>query len=374
MESKSWLQLLDSMRYQGDPLADKAIESVVREHGANKLKSANAYSSVEGLAKQGDKECTEFLAFYDRDPPWLKDSSIPWVSRFRDGRRFFVRNAPSAGLALMYGSLIALFAVNSENKVLLKTGRLSHYGDVQRRIFETLAFVKDIVLCEDIKDIKRTVCKVRLLHAQVRYFIKNSCGTWNSLEHGEPVNQEDQLATLLAFSIAVIKGLRKLGIQGSNNEHNNYLLLWKFVGHYLGVHENLLCDTMSETSDLSDIIKQRLCHPDEASQNLTNALLTSFTHRMPFYLSFSVSSQLSRYIIDDERIANGLGLEKVTFSTKVVINLLYGFNIVLEFLQHYIGPFENLLYKFGRKALTSLVEVSLHNNKPSFTFKTLKPN
>ena len=55
----------------------------------------------------------------------------------------------------------------------------------------------------------RSAQKVRLMHDAVRHLI---------LEHGWdpalglPINQEDQLGTLLTFSAVILDGLRKLGL------------------------------------------------------------------------------------------------------------------------------------------------------------------
>jgi len=61
--------------------------------------------------------------------------------------------------------------------VLSAMGRLSPYGDVRQRLFETLHFVKVVVLGSP-SDIKEACMRVRLLHAAVRYHLCHRDGGW----------------------------------------------------------------------------------------------------------------------------------------------------------------------------------------------------
>ena len=62
-------------------------------------------------------------------------------------------------------------------QVLSAMGRLSPYGDVRQRLFETLYFVKVVVLGSP-SDIKEACMRVRLLHAAVRYHLCHREGGW----------------------------------------------------------------------------------------------------------------------------------------------------------------------------------------------------
>ena len=56
-------------------------------------------------------------------------------------------------------------------------GRMTAYGDVRRRLFETLHFVKEVVLSAP-GDIKAECMRVRLLHAAVRYYVQHHDNRW----------------------------------------------------------------------------------------------------------------------------------------------------------------------------------------------------
>lgn len=56
-------------------------------------------------------------------------------------------------------------------------GCLTAYGDVRRRLFETLHFVKEVVL-GSATDIKAECTRVRLLHAAIRYHLWHRSTGW----------------------------------------------------------------------------------------------------------------------------------------------------------------------------------------------------
>lgn len=62
-------------------------------------------------------------------------------------------------------------------QVLSAMGRLSPSGDVHQRLFETLHFVKVVVLGSP-SNIKEACMRVRLLHAAIRYHLCHRDGGW----------------------------------------------------------------------------------------------------------------------------------------------------------------------------------------------------
>ena len=63
------------------------------------------------------------------------------------------------------------------SQVLTAMGRMTAYGDVRCRLFETLHFVKEVVLGAP-GDIKAECTRVRLLHAAVRYYVQHRDNRW----------------------------------------------------------------------------------------------------------------------------------------------------------------------------------------------------
>ena len=111
-------------------------------------------------------------------------------------------------------------------KVLYLTARLD--TDARRRVMETGQFLIDVLTVGGLDDEhgkgRRTIQRVRLMHAAVRHLImaRNDqgappvCGNEPPLWHkdwGTPINQEDLARTRLAFSYIVADSLPRLGVR-----------------------------------------------------------------------------------------------------------------------------------------------------------------
>lgn len=103
---------MDNYREECDPLADKAICIAVQKLGNDILNSRNLLANIKQLSKDGVDECRSYLEVFEKEPPWTVD----WTSA-EAGRKFFVRNAITGGLVLMYGSLVSSFTAPKGNKV-----------------------------------------------------------------------------------------------------------------------------------------------------------------------------------------------------------------------------------------------------------------
>lgn len=87
--------------------------------------------------------------------------------------------------------------------------------------------------------------RVRVLHAKVRRSILQQKKTgndgqsiprWDTERNGIPINQEDMAATLLAFSVNVLIGIKIIsGRPLPEREQRDYLALWRYVGWLLGI-------------------------------------------------------------------------------------------------------------------------------------------
>lgn len=354
---------LNRKRFECDPLADNAMAEVARVRGEKAIKGHYVLRAVQDLGRlSGDSHCARFIEFYEQEPPW----EVDW-QMWELGRRVFVRNSVFAGLVLMYGSLVSSFTAAYGNKVLSATGRISPNGDVRRRLFETLFFVRAVVLGSS-SEIKEACMRVRLLHAAVRRHLLHRDGGWEIENFGCPINQEDLAGTLSTFSSVVVDGLEILGVSLSKTEKDAYQTLWKYVGFYLGMTSDLLCDNYEEEWKLCNMIRVRQCKPDPDSVVLTEALLQEFASKNPFYLGYNFSSSLSRHFIGDD-LADELGLSRFNMLSQVIMNLLYWILRTSCFTQRRVSFLEHGLYKFGKYALNTIVHLSLGGREPSFIMK-----
>ncbi len=98
----------------------------------------------------------------------------------------------------------------------------------------------------------QSAVRVRLLHANVRRRVlkmaerrkaSSSPGgqaIYDVEKNGMPINQEDLLGTLCAFSSAPLAMLQKIGITPTAQEREDYIALWRHVGFYMGIEPALL--------------------------------------------------------------------------------------------------------------------------------------
>src|ERR1700733_5498854 len=228
-------------------------------------------AAARGIA-QVDGAPESFRALFadvERVPVW-----VDWATLDRGGA-VLLRAGVLGGIVLGLKSLVTGYATPAGNKPLIFSGRLAEQAP--RRLQETSRFVQATIRPGGLRpqgEGYRISLKVRLIHAQVRRLILRS-GRWDSGAWGEPVNQHDQVGTLLLFSLLVLDGLRQLGLRISSEDAEAYMQLWRYSGTLMGVDTELVPTTESEARRLADLIAATQDEPDADSRLLTHALLNT---------------------------------------------------------------------------------------------------
>jgi hypothetical protein len=266
--------LLQQYRQQGDPPADAVITAIAEAGGKNELRLLmNWLADNQDFTVNGQPTpVRNFFASYAQLPAWA-DSK-----RMESGMEFFKKHASQIGLILGCFSLPYCYLGANGAQVLWLTERIKN--DTIRRLRETGEWVFGVNNSKEWitgKAIIRTL-KIRLIHAGARWFSINS-GRWND-DWGYPVNQEDMAGTNLAFSYIVLRGLRKAGIQATEQEEENYLHHINVIGYLNGVAEELLPENLREAYVLDRSIARRQFVSSEAGRGLTHSLLTGITEQV----------------------------------------------------------------------------------------------
>ena len=199
-------------------------------------------------------------------PTW-----VDWQTCDRGGA-MLMRAGALGGAVLGARSLVLGYASPGGNKPLVLSGRLQEQA--LQRLNETARFVQAVCRPGGMRpfaDGWQITVKVRVIHAQVRRMILRS-GKWNEGAWGAPVNQHDMAGTTLLFSVAMIDGLRKLGVQIDPHEAERYIHLWRWVGRVIGVDSDLLPVSEPDAMRLADLIAATMGPPDQDSRDLTKAL------------------------------------------------------------------------------------------------------
>ncbi|MEO6950420.1 MAG: oxygenase MpaB family protein [Polyangia bacterium] len=246
----------------GDPFADRAVDA---------LPPGRAGHALIGAALDGETSVPRALADLVEAvsvvPPWVE-----W-ERIDRGGRFFLRTGLVGGIVLGARALVMSYSSPGGNKPLAFSGRLTE--NAAPRLNETARFVRAVVRPAGMRvggEGWKLTLRVRLIHAQIRRMLAAS-PRWRRDEWGAPINQHDMVAASLVFSVVTLGGVRRLGIDVSESDSDDFMHLWRWVSHVIGVDPALFPVTETEAVRLSDLIGATQAAPDDDSRALTQALL-----------------------------------------------------------------------------------------------------
>jgi hypothetical protein len=289
---------MDEMRMQMDPLADTVIERLFSE---GKVESVNQLMCT--LVENDDLPSSKL-------PPYVREYLVRTQEEvlgvdpeaLRQGQELFELFGPEVMMVLGFYSLPAAYAARKGVQVLARTGLL-HKHPV-RRVFETAQMVVDVMtpggLEPDGRGV-RTLQKVRLMHAAVRYMIRHDTQRpWDAQELGEPLNQEDLAGTLMTFSYVVLEGLRMLRIHLTPEQQQSWLASWVAVGCLLGVDPRLLPATVDEARELTLLIRQRQIAPSPEGVAMTASLIQGLKQLTPNLLEGLPASMIHFFLDQDQ--------------------------------------------------------------------------
>ena len=174
----------------------------------------------------------------------------------------FRRYGNEIASALLLAALPDAFAAEGGAKVLAQTRQLASPDALRRRVRGTAQFLM-LVLAHDtaaktkekqaIEDARwtpnegrcwRAVVALRLYHASIRAMAAPGLAKARDMEiaargiaarNPAVINQEDLLGMLLGFSIGTLDVLDRFGIRLTDDERDDYLTAWNYIGMLLGV-------------------------------------------------------------------------------------------------------------------------------------------
>src|ERR1700756_2420128 len=199
--SSKWTDaLLDRMRKTGDELADKPVKKVLDSGGVDAVNALlrTLVRNDQPVPEELPAEIQDYLAESLALPEWAD------MRKIKRGQQLYDTWGVLITLCLFCASLPASYAAADGVKVLYLTARLD--TDARRRVMETGQFLIDVLTVGGLDEHgkgRRTIQRVRLMHAAVRHLItaRNELtpGMWHP-DWGTPINQEDLAGTLLSFS------------------------------------------------------------------------------------------------------------------------------------------------------------------------------
>lgn len=202
-------------------------------------------------------------------PAWVDEACL------QAGAEFCQRTGVFGLITLRNYSLMGGYESAAINKPLIFTGALK--AGPAKRLAETVAFWVDVTGNGAMKPQApgfNAAFNVRILHAMARHYTRKSAD-WSDAQWGIPVNDADMVATYLGFSLVFLEGLQMLGFRPDAEEVKGIFHLWKYIGHVLGIPQDLLPDTEQEA--IQTLYKWTMTQPpaDADTIALAHALMNA---------------------------------------------------------------------------------------------------
>lgn len=250
---------------ESDSLADAVVASfaTVPEHS---FRAVNAWLDGEPGVPESLAAMLEPIAAL---PDWLD-----WHAVERGSTALWRNGILWIGLSFNCAALAAGYQSGAGVKPLTFTGELSYRS--RRRMQETgrwfLAATSPGALRRNGAGFRETV-RVRFMHAGVRKRILQS-GEWNSQAWGVPINLTDTAYGVSGeFSTIPLAAMRDAGLHFTERELDDIQHLWRYVGHLLGVPDDMLPYSAARAREIIAIKDLTDTPADEDSRRLVKALI-----------------------------------------------------------------------------------------------------
>ena len=275
MPTSKWTsEALSPFLHVTDPEPEALITKILSE--SSKLEAKTLFSRLIAQVDLPVSEFPEYAQTFFTETRQLPDWADP--ERILRGQQVFVDHGPYMLLILFYKSLPTLYLVETGAAVLVHTSRLTNTSEKRaifsRRIAESGQFLIDVMTPQSLqpggKGIETTQ-RVRIIHASIRNFLPKE--RYEDVYGVKPINQLHMAITLMTFSLSMIDGLKKLGINLSKQQEEDFLHAWKVVGYIQGIQEELIPDNVAEGRALLEKILEMEEGKSEAGILLTEALV-----------------------------------------------------------------------------------------------------
>ncbi len=357
-------EYLDHYRTVGDIEADAAVVTVLDDRQL-------AAREFVGWLVANDipipPDVPEAVAHYFADTEW---PAFADAERIAGGERVFTKWGPQICLTLFCASLPVGYSADRIVRVLHSTGKLE--TTALRRVFETAQFLFDVMdeggLGPGGKGI-RAAQRVRLMHAGVRHLItaKDTETTHHALTFGtsptllwpeiwgKPINQEDLAGTLLTFTVVVFDALEKLGVRLSPEERADYMHLWRVIGHFMGIVDQMLPMDEADARLLWKAEERRqLYRESEEGVHMTAALIGAFAELVPGRRFDFVGRGMVRYLSGSDA-CRAVGVRGLRWGGHVVFTVVMRLNRMFVRKQQHDPHFLNVTGRFQRDLIHGLV-------------------
>lgn len=223
---------LNGLRRQGDPLADGAVRRMIEAGQVDEVNRLFQVMRSDDQPYPADLPAP-FREFLDRTsglPPGVD------LDRVRRGEDVYMKHAFTAALVLLAKGLPEGYQAPCLTEILMISRDLARSPyDRLLGVLQMLVRVCSIHGFTPGGAVVITAQKMRLLHSGVRSIVPRRRPGYVE-KFGVPVNLEDKLATIIAFSYLVIDGLRILDVGLQDDEAEDLYYLWQVYSRMMGIY------------------------------------------------------------------------------------------------------------------------------------------
>ena len=289
---------LDGFRSHTDPRAEAVLNQLFDHYKPDQVKTLFRHIQEYGNHPDVPGFLRQFMEEPGELPAWIDPRKL------EKGRAVFSDFGREIVLVLLCRSLPMCYICAHGAHVLATTTRMIDIPknpDYSRRLLETLQFVVN-VSCHDITQPGGigiiSVRKVRLIHAAIRRFIHEKM-EWDTARLGAPINQEDQLVTMSAFGMEVVKALAKMGIHLDREDRDAWCHLWETTGFLLGIEEPLLPRDYDSCREMSERILASQARRSDDGRRLCLSCVDFLSGLLPHRLLVPFSLAVFKYLNDE---------------------------------------------------------------------------
>ena len=166
------------------------------------------------------------------------------------------------------GVLIEGFTTNIAKSFFI-TGRVRDQGI--RRLMQNNRHMIDIFLPGGLErdgDGWKLSVRIRIIHGRVRHLLAHS-DEWNHEAWGMPLSSAQLGCAISAFSARLLKHMKTLGADYTDEEHDSFMAVWRYSGHLMGIPDTILFRDAEEALKLYDV--GLMCEPSVELESLVMA-------------------------------------------------------------------------------------------------------
>jgi ribosomal protein S28E/S33 len=351
----------DPLRFKHDELGAATINIIQkihqREQEAHKqrgeqIEKLDMFATLE-VSRHHDETLKKFWTQVNTVPDWVN-----WEQLER-GQRFFYRYALGniIGFALQ-GFVGENSASASVVEVLLRTGGFSTRS-LRRRLLETFQLVLEVT--HSLEFIKpggkghETTVRVRLLHSMVQQRMLRVAEVkgpsyYDTSIHGVPINTLDSIHALATFSCNhAWQQLPHMGIRPPQQEIDDYIALWRYVGHVIGTPTDFFA-TISQAKAIMESLSYNELRITPSSLVVGHNFVEALKDLPPVNISAGFIQAGSRRLNGDD-ICDQLGMGHPGWYPYACFKGHCWLIVVLATAQRWIPSFEAWSIQFCRKTL-----------------------